>query len=106
VLSPPSTAVSRPSCGPIEFYRRRGLIGALRASNAFGGVITSLASVSLLFEQLVTPFWLSHAVVLVTLVCRFGSRSAPRRSSPAGDTESNCEHRGGLGRHRQLRGVS
>ena len=56
----------------VEFYRRRGLIRALRASNAFGGVITFLASVSLLFEQLIKPSWLSHAVVLGMLVCSLG----------------------------------
>src|SRR5947209_9151058 len=56
----------------IEFYRRRGLISALRASNAFGGVITFLASLSLLFEQLITPFWLSHALVLGMLVGSLG----------------------------------
>jgi diguanylate cyclase (GGDEF)-like protein len=56
----------------IEFYRRRGLIVALRASNAFGGVVTFLASLSLMFEQLITPFWLSHAAVLVMMVCSVG----------------------------------
>ena len=39
----------------VDFYRRRGLLGALRASNGFGGVITVLAIVCLRFEDLVQP---------------------------------------------------
>jgi diguanylate cyclase (GGDEF)-like protein len=56
----------------VEFYRRRGLVGALRASNIFGGVVTLLASACLLFERLVQPSWLSHAVVITMLVSAIG----------------------------------
>ena len=56
----------------VEFYRRRGLMGALRASNVFGGVVTILALAFLLFEQLVQPPWLSHAAVIGMLVGSIG----------------------------------
>jgi diguanylate cyclase (GGDEF)-like protein len=56
----------------IEFYRRRGLIGALRVSNGFGGVITALALVCLWFEDLAGPHWLSRAVVIWMLVNAIG----------------------------------
>ena len=56
----------------VEFYRRRGLMGVLRASNVFGGVVTILALVCLLSERLVQPSWLSHAVVIWMLVSSFG----------------------------------
>lgn len=56
----------------VEFYRRRGLMGALRASNVFGGVVTLLALACLLFERLVQPSWLSHAVVIAMLVSAIG----------------------------------
>jgi diguanylate cyclase (GGDEF)-like protein len=56
----------------VEFYRRRGLMGALRASNVFGGVVTVLALACLLSEQLVQPSWLSHAVVIAMLVSSIG----------------------------------
>ena len=47
----------------VEFYRRRGLMKALRAANAAGGVITALGDVFLYSQDLVRPLWLSHAVV-------------------------------------------
>ncbi len=56
----------------VEFYRRRGLIGALRASNVFGGIVTTLALACLLFEKLIQPSWLSHAVVIGMLVSSIG----------------------------------
>jgi len=56
----------------VEFYRRRGLITALRANNAAGGVITALATVCLWFEDLIGPHWLSHAVVIWMLVNSIG----------------------------------
>jgi len=56
----------------VEFYRRRGLLGYLRASNVFGGVVTTLALLCLLFEDLVEPWWLSHAVVAYMLACSVG----------------------------------
>jgi diguanylate cyclase (GGDEF)-like protein len=56
----------------VEFYRRRGLMTALRASIGFGGVITALALLSLLFEDLIAPHWLSHAVVIWMLVNSIG----------------------------------
>jgi diguanylate cyclase (GGDEF)-like protein len=56
----------------VEFYRRRGLMTALRMSNGFGGVITALATVCLGFEDLVRPHWLSHAVVIWMLVSSIG----------------------------------
>jgi diguanylate cyclase (GGDEF)-like protein len=52
----------------VEFYRRRGLIGALRASAAIGGVITALATLCLRFEDLIEPHWLMHGVVIWMLV--------------------------------------
>ena len=56
----------------VDFYRRRGLLGYLRASNVFGGVVTVLALLCLLFEDLVQPWWLSHAAVVYMLVCSIG----------------------------------
>ncbi len=56
----------------VDFYRRRGLLNALRAANIFGGIVTVLALVCLLFENLIEPYWLSHAVVVYLLVCSIG----------------------------------
>jgi diguanylate cyclase (GGDEF)-like protein len=56
----------------VEFYRRRGLMPALRASIGLGGVITALAVLCLLFEDLIQPRWLSHAVVIWMLVNSVG----------------------------------
>jgi diguanylate cyclase (GGDEF)-like protein len=56
----------------VEFYRRRGLIGALRVSNGFGGVITALALACLWFENLAGPHWLSRAIVLWMFVNAIG----------------------------------
>jgi diguanylate cyclase (GGDEF)-like protein len=56
----------------VDFYRRRGLLGYLRASNVFGGVVTTLALLCLLFEDLIEPWWLSHGVVVYLLVCSLG----------------------------------
>lgn len=56
----------------VDFYRRRGVLGYLRASNVFGGVVTTLALLCLLFEDLVEPWWLSHAAVAYMLVCSIG----------------------------------
>ncbi|MGA8330491.1 MAG: GGDEF domain-containing protein [Mycobacterium sp.] len=56
----------------VEFYRRRGLTAALRASTGMGGVITALASFCLWFEDLVQPLWLSHAVVVGMLLNSIG----------------------------------
>jgi diguanylate cyclase (GGDEF)-like protein len=47
-----------------DFYRRRGLLKSIQATNAIGGVVTALATVCLGFEDLIKPFWLSHAVVI------------------------------------------
>jgi diguanylate cyclase (GGDEF)-like protein len=52
----------------VEFYRRRGLIGSLRASAGIGGVITALATLCLRFEDLIEPHWLTHGVVIWMLV--------------------------------------
>jgi diguanylate cyclase (GGDEF)-like protein len=48
----------------VEFYRRRGLIGALRASAGMGGVVTALATMCLRFEDLIQPRWLMQGVVV------------------------------------------
>lgn len=56
----------------VEFYRRRGLITALRATTVMGGVITALAVVCLRFEDLIQPHWLSHAAVIWMLVNSIG----------------------------------
>jgi diguanylate cyclase (GGDEF)-like protein len=56
----------------VEFYRRRGLITALRATIGMGGVITALAVLCLGFEDLIQPHWLSHAVVIWMLVSAIG----------------------------------
>lgn len=56
----------------VEFYRRRGLMTALRASNTAGGVITAFATFCLLFEDLIQPHWLSHAVVIWMLASSIG----------------------------------
>jgi diguanylate cyclase (GGDEF)-like protein len=56
----------------VEFYRRRGLMTALRASIGLGGMITALAVLSLLFEDLIEPRWLSHGVVIWMLVNSVG----------------------------------
>lgn len=56
----------------VEFYRRRGLMTALRAANTAGGVITALATVCLWFEDLIRPFWFSHAVVVTMLLNSIG----------------------------------
>jgi diguanylate cyclase (GGDEF)-like protein len=56
----------------VEFYRRRGLITALRATTGMGGVITGLAVLCLGFEDLIRPHWLSHAVVIWMLANSIG----------------------------------
>ncbi|WP_292975136.1 GGDEF domain-containing protein [Mycobacterium sp.] len=56
----------------VEFYRRRGLIGSLRASAASGGVITALATICLRSEDLIQPHWLTHGVVIWMLVNSVG----------------------------------
>ncbi len=56
----------------VDFYRRRGLLGALRASTGMGGVVTAVATFCLWFEDLVQPFWLSHAVVAWMLLNSIG----------------------------------
>jgi diguanylate cyclase (GGDEF)-like protein len=56
----------------VEFYRRRGLMPALRATTGMGGVITALAVLCLRFEDLIQPHWLSHAVVIWMLVSSIG----------------------------------
>jgi diguanylate cyclase (GGDEF)-like protein len=56
----------------VEFYRRRGLMTALRATTGMGGVITGLAVLCLRFEDLIQPHWLSHAVVIWMLVSSIG----------------------------------
>jgi diguanylate cyclase (GGDEF)-like protein len=56
----------------VEFYRRRGLMTALRASIGVGGVITALAVLCLRFEDLIAPHWLSHGVVICMLVNSVG----------------------------------
>ncbi len=56
----------------VEFYRRRGLMKALRAANAAGGVITAVGDVYLYYEHLIQPYWLSHALVIWMLVNSIG----------------------------------
>ncbi|BBX48422.1 GGDEF domain-containing protein [Mycobacterium cookii] len=56
----------------VEFYRRRGLMPALRAGVVAGGVATALATLCLFFEDLVHPHWLSHAVVFWMLANAVG----------------------------------
>jgi diguanylate cyclase (GGDEF)-like protein len=56
----------------VEFYRRRGLMTALRATTGMGGVITALAILCLRFEDLIQPHWLSHAVVIWMLISSIG----------------------------------
>lgn len=56
----------------VDFYRRRGLMTALRTGNTAGGVVTGLATICLWFEQLVEPHWLSHAVVILMLAGSVG----------------------------------
>ena len=56
----------------VEFYRRRGLMKALRAGNAAGGLITALGEVYLYWEDLVEPHWLSHALVIWMLLSSIG----------------------------------
>jgi diguanylate cyclase (GGDEF)-like protein len=56
----------------VDFYRRRGLLKALRAANAAGGVITAIGDVFLYYEDLIPPHWLSHALVIWMLVNSIG----------------------------------
>ncbi len=56
----------------VDFYRRRGLLGSLRAVNAAGGVVTALGDVYLYFEHLLPPYWLTHGVVVWMLVSSIG----------------------------------
>lgn len=52
----------------VEFYRRRGLIGALRSASGIGGLATALAVVCLRFQDLIQPYWLTHGVVILIVV--------------------------------------
>ncbi|WIM87795.1 GGDEF domain-containing protein [Candidatus Mycobacterium wuenschmannii] len=56
----------------VEFYRRRGLMKALRGANVAGGVVTALGTVYLYFEDLIQPHWLSHAIVAWMVVSSVG----------------------------------
>jgi diguanylate cyclase (GGDEF)-like protein len=55
-----------------DFYRRRGLLKSIQATNAIGGLVTALATACLGFEDLIRPFWLSHAVVIWMLLNSIG----------------------------------
>jgi diguanylate cyclase (GGDEF)-like protein len=56
----------------VEFFRLRGFMPALRAATGSGGVLTAIASLCLLFEHLIQPSWLSHAMVIGMTLASIG----------------------------------
>jgi diguanylate cyclase (GGDEF)-like protein len=52
----------------VEFFRLRGFMTALRASTGAGGILAAIALVCLLFEHLIGPRALSHALVVAMAV--------------------------------------